>query len=70
MHLTHLTCTLCGQQHDGRGAGAGGAGADAVHLHKQLALDAPAGLVLYWLTSNLMTIGQQYVTNQLIGAKR
>lgn len=31
---------------------------------------APAGLVLYWLTSNLMTIGQQYVTNQLIGAKR
>lgn len=31
---------------------------------------APAGLVLYWLTSNLMTIGQQYVTNQMIGAKR
>jgi len=31
---------------------------------------APAGLVLYWLSSNLMAIGQQYVTNQMIGAKR
>lgn len=31
---------------------------------------APAGLVLYWLMSNLMAIGQQYVTNQMIGAKR
>ena len=31
---------------------------------------APAGLVLYWLTSNMMAIGQQYVTNQMIGAKR
>jgi len=28
---------------------------------------APAGLVLYWLTSNVMTIGQQYLTNHLIG---
>jgi YidC/Oxa1 family membrane protein insertase len=27
----------------------------------------PAGLVLYWLTSNLMAIGQQYVTNRIIG---
>lgn len=31
---------------------------------------APAGLVIYWLSSNLMAIGQQYVTNQIIGAKR
>lgn len=31
---------------------------------------APAGLVLYWLMSNLMAILQQYVTNQMIGAKR
>ncbi len=29
---------------------------------------APAGLVLYWLMSNIMTIGQQYLTNHLIGA--
>lgn len=31
---------------------------------------APAGLVLYWLSSNLMAIGQQHITNQMIGAKR
>ncbi len=31
---------------------------------------APAGLVLYWLSSNLMAIGQQYVTNKMIGDKR
>jgi YidC/Oxa1 family membrane protein insertase len=29
----------------------------------------PAGLVIYWLTSNLMAIGQQYVTNNLIATK-
>ena len=28
----------------------------------------PSGLVLYWLVSNVWTIGQQYVTNRLIGA--
>jgi YidC/Oxa1 family membrane protein insertase len=28
----------------------------------------PAGLVIYWLTSNLMAIGQQYLTNRIIGA--
>jgi len=28
----------------------------------------PAGLVIYWLTSNLMAIGQQYITNRVIGA--
>jgi len=28
---------------------------------------APSGLVLYWLVSNVWTIGQQYVTNYLIG---
>ena len=27
----------------------------------------PSGLVLYWFTSNVLTIGQQYVTNLLIG---
>jgi YidC/Oxa1 family membrane protein insertase len=28
---------------------------------------APSGLVLYWLTSNLCAIGQQEVTNRIIG---
>ena len=28
---------------------------------------APSGLVLYWLTSNIWAVGQQYVTNQIIG---
>jgi YidC/Oxa1 family membrane protein insertase len=28
----------------------------------------PAGLVLYWFVSNLLAIGQQYVTNRIIGA--
>jgi len=28
---------------------------------------APAGLVLYWTTSNLWAIGQQVLTNRLIG---
>ena len=26
---------------------------------------APSGLVIYWLMSNIMTIGQQYLTNHL-----
>jgi YidC/Oxa1 family membrane protein insertase len=29
---------------------------------------APSGLVIYWLMSNVMAIGQQLVTNRLIGA--
>lgn len=29
---------------------------------------APAGLVLYWFTSNLLAIGQQYLTNRIIAA--
>jgi membrane protein insertase Oxa1/YidC/SpoIIIJ len=29
---------------------------------------APAGLMLYWTASNLWGIGQQAVTNRLIGA--
>ena len=29
---------------------------------------APSGLVLYWLVSNVMTIGQQYFTNRIIAA--
>jgi YidC/Oxa1 family membrane protein insertase len=28
----------------------------------------PAGLVLYWFVSNLLAIGQQYMTNRIIGA--
>jgi YidC/Oxa1 family membrane protein insertase len=28
---------------------------------------APSGLVVYWLMSNVWAIGQQYVTNRLIG---
>jgi YidC/Oxa1 family membrane protein insertase len=28
---------------------------------------APSGLVLYWTASNLWTIGQQVITNRLIG---
>ncbi len=28
---------------------------------------APSGLVIYWLMSNLMAIGQQAVTNRIIG---
>jgi YidC/Oxa1 family membrane protein insertase len=28
---------------------------------------APSGLVLYWFTSNLWAIGQQYITNRIIG---
>jgi len=31
-------------------------------------LAAPSGLVVYWLVSNLLAIGQQYITNRLIGA--
>ncbi len=31
-------------------------------------LAAPSGLVLYWLVSNLLAIGQQYITNRMIGA--
>ena len=29
---------------------------------------APAGLVVYWFASNLLAIGQQYLTNRMIGA--
>jgi membrane protein insertase Oxa1/YidC/SpoIIIJ len=29
---------------------------------------APAGLVIYWLMSNVWSIGQQYFTNWMIGA--
>jgi YidC/Oxa1 family membrane protein insertase len=28
---------------------------------------APAGLVVYWFSSNLLAIGQQYFTNRMIG---
>jgi membrane protein insertase Oxa1/YidC/SpoIIIJ len=27
----------------------------------------PSGLVIYWLVSNVLTIGQQYLTNHLTG---
>jgi len=29
---------------------------------------APAGLVVYWFVSNLLAIGQQYLTNRMIAA--
>jgi len=28
---------------------------------------APAGLVVYWTCSNILAIGQQYLTNRMIG---
>jgi len=28
---------------------------------------APSGLVLYWLISNIWAVGQQYITNKIIG---
>jgi YidC/Oxa1 family membrane protein insertase len=28
---------------------------------------APSGLVIYWLMSNVLAIGQQYITNAMIG---
>jgi YidC/Oxa1 family membrane protein insertase len=31
---------------------------------------APSGLVLYWLSSNLLAIGQQYLTNRMTGDAR
>ena len=31
---------------------------------------APSGLVIYWLVSNLLGIGQQYATNRIIGRAR
>ena len=30
---------------------------------------APAGLVLYWFTNNLVSMGQQMVTNRFLGDK-
>jgi YidC/Oxa1 family membrane protein insertase len=33
-------------------------------------LFAPSGLVIYWLVSNVWAIGQQYLTNKLIGPAR
>ena len=33
-----------------------------------MSLSFPSGLVIYWLVSTLFTIGQQHVTNYLIGA--
>ena len=35
-----------------------------------LFLWAPSGLVLYWLTSNVLGIGQQVITNRIIGPPR
>jgi YidC/Oxa1 family membrane protein insertase len=29
-------------------------------------LSMPSGLVIYWLTSNLLTVGQQYLTNRIV----
>jgi YidC/Oxa1 family membrane protein insertase len=35
-----------------------------------MSLNFPSGLVIYWLVSTLWTIGQQYLTNYLIGPAR
>jgi YidC/Oxa1 family membrane protein insertase len=32
-----------------------------------LFLSFPAGLVLYWLVNNILSIGQQLVTNKMAG---
>jgi YidC/Oxa1 family membrane protein insertase len=32
-------------------------------------LNVPSGLVVYWLVSNLLTIGQQYLTNRIISTR-
>jgi YidC/Oxa1 family membrane protein insertase len=36
-------------------------------MFTMMSLSFPSGLVLYWLVSTVFTIGQQYVTNNLIG---
>ena len=33
-------------------------------------LNMPSGLVIYWLTSNVLTVGQQYLTNHLTSTPR
>jgi YidC/Oxa1 family membrane protein insertase len=33
-----------------------------------MSLGFPSGLVIYWLVTTIFTIGQQYLTNYLIGA--
>jgi YidC/Oxa1 family membrane protein insertase len=33
-----------------------------------MSLGFPSGLVIYWLVSTIFTIGQQYLTNYLVGA--
>jgi YidC/Oxa1 family membrane protein insertase len=35
-----------------------------------LFINFPAGLVLYWLTNNVLTIGQQILTDRFIFRKR
>ncbi len=30
----------------------------------------PSGLTVYWFFSNLLAIGQQYLTNHLVGPRR
>ena len=34
-----------------------------------LFLGMPSGLVIYWMVSNILTIGQQLITNRIIGGK-
>lgn len=34
-----------------------------------LFLGMPSGLVIYWMVSNILTIGQQVITNRIIGGK-
>ena len=34
-----------------------------------LFLAMPSGLVIYWMVSNILTIGQQVITNRIIGSR-
>ena len=53
---------------DGRSGAAEDVHVHAADLHRRCFLQAPSGLVVYWLVSNLLAIGQQYTTNRMIGA--
>jgi len=41
--------------------------ASGVPIDQGLAIFFPAGLVLYWLTNNILSIAQQYLINKRLG---
>ena len=55
-------------------AGRSGAAEDddvhAASMFTFMFLWSPSGLVIYWFVSNLWAIGQQYLTNWMIGPPR